>query len=116
MGRRRVSLAAAAIAVLIVVLVRGLPDRQKQEAAEGGDLPINGADRPQPSPGKKDPARGRRDLPMTAPSWSCPPARGAIPKERPWRPVRAAVADQPAWIRRLPTTCRPTRGRPCRAR
>jgi uncharacterized membrane protein len=28
----------------------------------------------------------------------------------------AAVADRPAWIRRLPATCRPTRRRPCRAK
>ena len=39
-------------------LVRGLPDRQEQEAAEGGDLPINGANRPQPSPEKVRPAGG----------------------------------------------------------
>jgi hypothetical protein len=33
----------AAIAVMIIGLVRGLPDKQERKAAEGGDLPILGA-------------------------------------------------------------------------
>jgi aquaporin Z len=33
----------AAIAVMIIGLVRGRPDRQEREAAEGGDLPILGS-------------------------------------------------------------------------
>jgi aquaporin Z len=36
-------LAGAAIAVCIIGLVRGLPDKQEREAAEGGGLPITGA-------------------------------------------------------------------------
>ena len=35
-------LAGAAIAVIIITLVRGLPDKQERAAAEGGDLPILG--------------------------------------------------------------------------
>ena len=30
----------AAIAVMIIILVRGLPDKEETEAAEGGDLPV----------------------------------------------------------------------------
>ncbi len=33
----------AAIAVMIIGLVRGLPDKEEREAAEGGDLPILGS-------------------------------------------------------------------------
>ena len=33
----------AAIAVVIIGLVRGLPDKEEREAAEGGDLPMLGA-------------------------------------------------------------------------
>jgi aquaporin Z len=36
----------AAIAVMIIGLVRGLPDRQERAAAEGGDLPIHGSPSP----------------------------------------------------------------------
>jgi aquaporin Z len=32
----------AAIAVMVIGLVRGLPDRSEREAAEGGALPILG--------------------------------------------------------------------------
>jgi aquaporin Z len=35
-------LAGAAIAVVIITLVRGMPDRSEREAAQGGDLPITG--------------------------------------------------------------------------
>ncbi len=38
----------AAIAVAIIQVVRGLPDKQEREAAEGGDLPI-AEGQPQPS-------------------------------------------------------------------
>jgi aquaporin Z len=38
----------AAIAVMIIGLVRGLPDKEEREAAEGGDLPILGAASPPP--------------------------------------------------------------------
>jgi hypothetical protein len=33
----------AAIAIIIIALVRGLPDKEEREAAEGGALPIIGA-------------------------------------------------------------------------
>jgi aquaporin Z len=33
----------AAIAIAIITAVRGLPDKQECEAAEGGDLPILGS-------------------------------------------------------------------------
>jgi aquaporin Z len=36
----------AAIAVAIIGLVRGLPDKQEREAAQGGDLPILGSPKP----------------------------------------------------------------------
>ena len=36
----------AAIAVMIIGLVRGLPDKDEREAAEGGDVPILGAPSP----------------------------------------------------------------------
>jgi aquaporin Z len=48
----------AAIAVLIIDAVRGLPGRAEREAAQGGDLPITGASGPPPPPGTKDPAGG----------------------------------------------------------
>ena len=35
--------AGAAIAVTIIMAMRGLPDRAEREAAEDGDLPILGA-------------------------------------------------------------------------
>jgi aquaporin Z len=38
----------AAIAVAIIGLVRGLPDKEEREAAEGGDLPMLAT--PPPSP------------------------------------------------------------------
>jgi len=40
----------AAIAVAIIGMVRGLPDKQEREAAQGGDLPILGSPKP-PQPG-----------------------------------------------------------------
>jgi aquaporin Z len=36
----------AAIAIIIIALVRGLPDKEEREAAEGGALPIIGAPSP----------------------------------------------------------------------
>jgi aquaporin Z len=39
----------AAIAVAIIAAVRGLPDKEEREAAEGGDLPILDATSPSPS-------------------------------------------------------------------
>jgi aquaporin Z len=48
----------AAIAVIVIGLVRGMPDRAEREAAQGGDLPILGAAHSQPSPGPQDPADG----------------------------------------------------------
>ena len=48
----------AAIAVVIIGLVRGLPDRSEREAAEGGALPMTGADGAQPTPSTQDPAGG----------------------------------------------------------
>jgi aquaporin Z len=48
----------AAIAVIIIGLVRGLPDRQEREAAEGGALPILGPARPRPPPDAQGPAGG----------------------------------------------------------
>jgi aquaporin Z len=33
----------AAIAVVIIMAVRGLPDKQEREAAEGGEVPIFGS-------------------------------------------------------------------------
>ena len=36
----------AAIAVMIIGLVRGLPDKEERAAAEGGDLPIHGSPSP----------------------------------------------------------------------
>jgi aquaporin Z len=48
----------AAIAVMVIGLVRGLPDRSEREAAEGGALPITGADSAQPTPSTQDPAGG----------------------------------------------------------
>jgi aquaporin Z len=51
-------LAGAVIAVIIIILVRGLPDRSEREAAQGGDLPITGADGQRPSAPAKGPAGG----------------------------------------------------------
>jgi len=48
----------AAIAVIIIGLVRGMPDRAEREAAQGGDLPILSAAHSQPSPGQQGPADG----------------------------------------------------------
>jgi len=39
-------LLGAAIAVMIIGLVRGLPDKEEREAAEGGALPILGSASP----------------------------------------------------------------------
>ena len=36
----------AAIAVMIIGLVRGLPDKEERAAAEGGDLPVHGSPSP----------------------------------------------------------------------
>jgi aquaporin Z len=36
-------LIGAAIAVVIIMAVRGLPDKQEREAAEGGEVPIFGS-------------------------------------------------------------------------
>ena len=44
----------AAIAVMIIGLVRGLPDPAERQAAEGGDLPILDTDGPRPSSEAKD--------------------------------------------------------------
>src|SRR5262249_44201517 len=55
-------LAGAAIAVIIIMLVRGTPDKAEREAAEGGALPIAGADGQRPSPWRRDRQVGRRDL------------------------------------------------------
>jgi len=43
----------AAIAVMIIGLVRGLPDRDERQAAQGADLPMAGTDGP-PPPETKD--------------------------------------------------------------
>src|SRR5215471_17356988 len=51
-------LAGAAIAVIIIMLVRGTPDKAEREAAEGGALPIAGADGQRPSPKARGPAGG----------------------------------------------------------
>jgi aquaporin Z len=41
-GVHRWPVIGAAIAVMIIGLVRGLPDKDEREAAEGGALPILG--------------------------------------------------------------------------
>jgi hypothetical protein len=51
-------LIGAAIAVVIITLVRGMPDKAEREAAEGGDLPILGGDGQRPSAQAKGPAGG----------------------------------------------------------
>ena len=51
----------AFIAVAIIALVRGRPDRSEREAAEGGAVPTLGANGRRPSPEAKDPAGGGRD-------------------------------------------------------
>src|SRR5215468_790551 len=51
-------LAGAVIAVIIITLVRGTPDKDEREAAQGGALPIVGADGQRPSPGAKGPVGG----------------------------------------------------------
>jgi aquaporin Z len=38
----------AAIAVAIIAAVRGLPNKEEREAAEGGDVPILGTPSPAP--------------------------------------------------------------------
>jgi aquaporin Z len=43
----------AAIAVMIIGLVRGLPDRAERQAAQGADLPMAGTGGP-PPPERKD--------------------------------------------------------------
>jgi aquaporin Z len=48
-------LTGAAIAVVIITLVRGMPNKAEREAAEGGALPIVGADGQQPSAQAKSP-------------------------------------------------------------
>jgi aquaporin Z len=48
----------AGIAVVIIALVRGLPDRAEREAAQGGALPMIGADGSQPPSETRDPAGG----------------------------------------------------------
>jgi len=48
----------AAIAVVIIMAVRGLPRKDELAAAEGGDLPMTQPDGAQPGPGTKDPAGG----------------------------------------------------------
>jgi len=48
----------AAIAVIIITAVRGLPDKEERAAAEGGALPMIDPDGPRPSSGTKDPAGG----------------------------------------------------------
>ena len=48
----------AAIAVMIIGLVRGLPDKEERAAAEGGALPILGRTRRRPSPEAQGPAGG----------------------------------------------------------
>ena len=51
-------LIGAAIAVVIITLVRGTPDKAEREAAEGGALPILGADGQRPAPQAKGPPGG----------------------------------------------------------
>jgi aquaporin Z len=51
-------LTGAVIAVIIITLVRGVPDKAERQAAQGGDLPILGANGQRPSPGAKGPAGG----------------------------------------------------------
>jgi aquaporin Z len=51
-------LIGAAIAVVIITLVRGMPGKAEQEAAQGGALPMLGADGSQPPSEAKDPAGG----------------------------------------------------------
>jgi len=46
----------AAIAVIIIALVRGLPDRAERAAAQGGALPMLGGNGRRPPPESKDPA------------------------------------------------------------
>ena len=48
-GGRSIGLIGAAIAVMIIGAVRGLPNKEEREAAEGGDLPIFDAPSPSPS-------------------------------------------------------------------
>jgi len=48
----------AVIAVIIIGLVRGLPDRSERAAAEGGALPMLGGNGRRRSPEAKDPADG----------------------------------------------------------
>jgi len=51
-------LAGAAIAVVIIMLVRGTPDKAERAAAQGGALPIAGADGQRPSPEARRPVGG----------------------------------------------------------
>jgi aquaporin Z len=51
-------LAGATIAVIIIMLVRGTPNKAEREAAQGGALPITGADGQRPSPEARGPASG----------------------------------------------------------
>ncbi len=47
----------AAIAVAIIAAVRGLPDKEEREAAQGGALPVRGAPRDGHGEGRQAPAR-----------------------------------------------------------
>src|SRR5215831_16366021 len=48
----------AVIAVAVITIVRGTPDKAEREAAQGGALPIAGADGQRPSPEARGPAGG----------------------------------------------------------
>ena len=68
----------AAIAVMIIGLVRGLPDKEEREAAEGGALPILGA----ASPSQDGPLRSQAGSAVTAGR----DLRGALfPPAVPWQ-------------------------------
>jgi hypothetical protein len=51
-------LIGADIAVVIITLVRGIPDKAEQEAAQSGALPMPASDGSQPPSEAKDPAGG----------------------------------------------------------
>src|SRR5262250_934002 len=51
-------LAGAVIAVVIIMLVRGTPDKAERAAAQGGALPIAGVDGQRPSPEARRPVGG----------------------------------------------------------
>ena len=48
----------AVFAFIIIALVRGMPDREERDAAQGGALPILGADGQRPSAEAQGPAGG----------------------------------------------------------